>query len=45
MATTYTWNVSTVDTHPSKTDSNAITQVDVIYNVHWRLLATEKTYC
>jgi len=43
MATTYTWNVSTVDTHPSKTDSNAITRVDVIHNVHWRLLATEKT--
>jgi hypothetical protein len=32
----YTWNVSTVDTYPTL-DSNA----DVIYNVHWRLNATD----
>jgi len=43
MATTYTWNVSTVDTYPTKKDDNGKSQDDVIYNVHWRLSATEKT--
>jgi hypothetical protein len=36
MAISYTWNVSTVDTYPTK-DSKA----DVIYNVHWILTATD----
>ena len=38
MAISYTWDVSTVDTYPTK-DSKA----DVIYNVHWRLTATDDT--
>jgi hypothetical protein len=36
MAINYTWDVNTVDTYPTK-DSNA----DVVYNVHWRLTATD----
>src|SRR5210317_1909680 len=36
MAIGYTWNVSTVDVYP--TDEG---QTDVIYNVHWRLNATD----
>lgn len=36
MAISYNWNVSTVDVYPTL-DSNA----DVIYNVHWRLNATD----
>ena len=38
MAIGYTWNVSTVDTYPTK-DSKS----DVIYNVHWRITATDDT--
>ena len=36
MAISYEWNVSTVDTYPTK-DSKS----DVVYNVHWRLIATD----
>ena len=36
MAISYTWNVSTVDTYPTK-DSKS----DVVHNVHWRLTATD----
>lgn len=36
MAIGYTWNVSTVDTYPTL-DGNA----DVVYNVHWRLIAED----
>ena len=36
MAINYAWDVSTVDTYPTK-DSNS----DVVYNVHWRLKATD----
>jgi hypothetical protein len=36
MAIGYTWDVSTVDVYP--TDEG---QTDVIYNVHWRLNATD----
>ena len=43
MAINYTWNVATVDTNPSVTDDNAVTQTDVIYNVHWRLTGTDDT--
>ena len=43
MAINYTWNVATVDTKPSVTDDNAITETDVIYNVHWRLIGTDDT--
>ena len=38
MAIGYTWNVSTVDTYPTK-DSKS----DVVHNVHWRLTATDDT--
>ena len=38
MAISYTWDVSTVDTYPTK-DSKS----DVVYNVHWRLKATDDT--
>ena len=38
MAINYAWDVSTVDTYPTK-DSNS----DVVYNVHWRLKATDDT--
>ena len=38
MAINYTWDVSTVDTYPTK-DSKS----DVVYNVHWRLKATDDT--
>ena len=38
MAINYTWDVSTVDTYPTK-DSNS----DVVHNVHWRLTATDDT--
>ena len=38
MAIAYTWDVSTVDTYPTK-DSKS----DVVYNVHWRLKATDDT--
>jgi len=43
MATTYTWNVGTVDTYPSFTDDNSNTESDVIYNVHWRLTGDDTT--
>ena len=36
MAINYAWDVSTVDTYPTK-DSNS----DVVHNVHWRLTATD----
>ena len=36
MAISYAWDVKTVDTYPTK-DSKA----DVVYNVHWRLTATD----
>ena len=38
MAIGYTWNVSKVDTYPTK-DSKS----DVIYTVHWKLIATDDT--
>ena len=38
MAIGYTWDVSTVDTYPTK-DSKS----DVIFTVHWRLTATDDT--
>ena len=38
MAINYAWDVSTVDTYPTK-DRNS----DVVYNVHWRLTATDDT--
>ena len=36
MAITYTWNVNTVDVYPSEEGHS-----NVIYNVHWRLNATD----
>lgn len=41
--TTWTWNVSTVDTKPTHTDDNSVTESDVIYNVHWRLTGSDGT--
>ncbi len=41
MATTYTWDCSTVDTYPSHTDENSVIQSDVVYNVHWRITAND----
>jgi hypothetical protein len=38
MAINYEWNVSTVDTYPTYNS-----QSDVVYNVHWRLTATDDT--
>ena len=38
MAIGYTWDVKTVDTYPTKSSKS-----DVIYNVHWRLTATDDT--
>ena len=38
MANTYTWDCKTVDTYPTHESLN-----DVIYNVHWRLTATDST--
>ena len=38
MAINYTWDVSTVDTYPTK-DSNS----DVVHNVHWKLKGTDDT--
>ena len=38
MAIGYTWDVSTVDTYPTKNSKS-----DVVYNVHWRLTATDDT--
>ena len=36
MAISYAWDVSSVDTYPTK-DSKS----DVVHNVHWRLTATD----
>ena len=38
MAISYAWDVKIVDTYPTK-DSKS----DVVYNVHWRLTATDDT--
>ena len=38
MAIAYTWNCTTVDTYPTKSD-----QADVIFNVHWRLSGVDDT--
>jgi len=38
MAIGYTWDCKTVDTYPTKNS-----KADVVYNVHWRLTATDDT--
>ena len=38
MAIGYTWDVNICDTYPTKDGKS-----DVVYNVHWRLTATEDT--
>ena len=43
MATTYTWDCTVVDTYPSHTDDNSVTQSDVVYNVHWRITGDDGT--
>jgi hypothetical protein len=36
MAISYEWDVKTVDTYPTHEEKD-----DVVYNVHWRLTATD----
>ena len=38
MAISYTWDVSTCDTYPSKSGKS-----NVVHNVHWRLTGTDDT--
>ena len=38
MAISYAWDVSTCDTFPTKSGKS-----NVVYNVHWRLTATDDT--
>ena len=38
MAISYTWDVSTCDTFPTKSGKS-----NVVYNVHWQLTATDDT--
>mgnify|MGYP001396884403 CR=1 FL=1 len=38
MAISYAWDVSTCDTYPTKSGKS-----NVVYNVHWRLTATDDT--
>jgi len=38
MAINYTWNVNTCDVYPTKKGKS-----NVVYNVHWRLTATDDT--
>ena len=33
----------TVDTYPSHTDDNSVTESDVVYNVHWRVTGSDGT--
>ena len=35
MANTYSWQINALDTYPSKENLN-----DVVYNIHWSLIAT-----
>ena len=43
MAISYSWDCRTVDTYPTHSDAQETpnTQTDVIFNVHWRLTASE----
>jgi len=43
MANTYTWDCKTVDTYPTHTDDNSVTQSDVVYNVHWKVTGDDGT--
>ena len=38
MTISYAWDVSTVDTYPTKSSKS-----NVVHNVHWRLTATDGT--
>ena len=38
MAISYTWDCKTCDTYPTKSGKS-----NVVYNVHWRLTATDDT--
>ena len=42
MPNTYSWNCRTVDTYPTHTDANEVTESDVVYNVHWRVTGTDE---
>ena len=44
MANTYSWDCRTVDTYPSHTDDNSVTESDVVYNVHWRVTGSDGTH-
>lgn len=41
MAVTYTWDCRTVDTYPTHSDDNDVSNNDVVFNVHWRLTGSE----
>tara|TARA_Y100000389_G_scaffold131354_1_gene128784 strand:+ start:645 stop:983 length:339 start_codon:yes stop_codon:yes gene_type:complete len=43
MTNTYTWDCKTVDTYPTHTDDNSVTQSDVVYNVHWKVTGDDGT--
>ena len=43
MSNTYSWNCRTVDTYPTHTDANDVTESDVVYNVHWRVTGSDGT--
>jgi len=40
---TYTWDCKTVDTYPTHTDANGVTEPQVVYNVHWRITGADET--
>lgn len=39
---TYEWNCRIVDAYPTHTDANGITESQVVYNVHWRILGSDE---
>lgn len=44
MPNTYSWDCRTVDAYPTHTDENDVTESQVVYNVHWRVTATDETH-
>ena len=40
---TYTWNCRIVDAYPTHTDTNGVTESQVVYNVHWRVTGSDET--
>lgn len=39
---TYEWNCRIVDAYPTHTDVNGVTESQVVYNVHWRILGSDE---